>query len=69
MAEEFIIKVLDPGRVEEVLKWLESTFSRCFECGDYFDGAGYFCSPNCDLAYHSDPNLPDLPVQFPELST
>lgn len=61
MAEEFIIKVLDPGRVEEVLKYLGEHFRICAECGDFFDGEGYFCSPNCDLAYHSDPKAIEPP--------
>ena len=60
MAEELIIKVLDPGRVEEVIKFLNEHFRVCEECYDFFDGEGSFCSPNCDLAYHSiDQEEPD----------
>ena len=69
MAAELIIKVLDPGRVEEVLELLGDIFTRCAECQDFFDGEGDFCSPNCDLAYHSGPNAMHLPLQFPELYT
>ena len=50
--EEFIIKVLDPSRVEEVTNFLLQHFRICAECRDFFDGEGDFCSPNCDLAYH-----------------
>ena len=60
MAEELIIKVLDPGRVEEVVNFLVEHFGRCAECQDFFDGEGSFCSPECDLAYHSiDQEEPD----------
>ena len=51
MAEELIIKVLDPDRVEEVIQFLGEHFSRCAECADFFDGEGNFCSPECDLAW------------------
>ena len=67
MSEQSIVKVLDPGRVPEVLKFLAEAFTACDECGDFFDGEGRFCSPNCDLAYHSDPNAINPATAFPEL--
>jgi hypothetical protein len=54
VAAEFIVKVLDPGRVREVIRFLEGRFKLCPECGGFFDGEVQFCSPECDLAFHSD---------------